>query len=60
MNAAAQEIEPCTQWVLFALDAGRYALPLASVERIVRAAEYTPLPLAPAAVLGAVIRSSRR
>ena len=54
MNAAAQARDPGIQWVLFALDAGRYALPLPSVERIVRAAEYTPLPLAPAAVLGAI------
>jgi purine-binding chemotaxis protein CheW len=41
-------------WVVFALDAGRYALPLASVERIVRAARVTPLPRAPAIVLGAI------
>jgi purine-binding chemotaxis protein CheW len=54
MNAAAHAFEPGTRWVLFALDTGRYALPLASIERIVRAAEYTPLPLAPAAVLGAI------
>ena len=54
MNAAARELEAGTQWVLFALDSGRYALPLHSIERIVRAAQYTPLPLAPAAVLGAL------
>ncbi|MEJ0084761.1 MAG: chemotaxis protein CheW [Pseudomonadota bacterium] len=54
MNAVAHGFEPGTQWVLFALDSGRYALPLPSIERIVRAAEYTPLPLAPAAVLGAI------
>jgi purine-binding chemotaxis protein CheW len=54
MSAAAQDFEPGAQWVLFALDSGRYALPLASIERIVRAAQYTPLPLAPAAVLGAL------
>jgi purine-binding chemotaxis protein CheW len=54
MNAMARESAPGTQWVLFALDAGRYALPLAAIERIVRAAEYTPLPRAPAAVLGAI------
>jgi purine-binding chemotaxis protein CheW len=54
VNAAACELEPRARWVLFALDSGRYALPLHSVERVVRAAEYTPLPLAPAAVLGAI------
>jgi purine-binding chemotaxis protein CheW len=54
VNVAAPELEGGTQWVLFALDSGRYALPLHSIERIVRAAEYTPLPLAPAAVLGAI------
>lgn len=42
------------RWVVFGLDAGRYALPLAVVERIVRAAHITPLPLAPPAVLGAI------
>lgn len=54
MNAVAREPVTGSRWVLFALDAGRYALPLASIERIVRAAEYTPLPQAPAAVLGAI------
>jgi purine-binding chemotaxis protein CheW len=39
---------------VFALDAGRYALPLNAVERIVRAAHVTPLPLAPPVVLGAI------
>ncbi|HTU67349.1 MAG TPA: chemotaxis protein CheW [Steroidobacteraceae bacterium] len=42
------------RWVLFALDAGRFALPLAAVERVVRAAEVTPLPKAPDVVLGAL------
>ena len=42
------------QWVVFALDNGRYALPLASTLRIVRAAEITPLPSAPSLVLGAL------
>lgn len=54
MNAAARESATCARWVLFSLDAGRYALPLDSVERIVNAAEVTPLPLAPEAVLGAL------
>ena len=43
-----------TQLVVFGLDAQRYALPLASVERIVRAVETTLLPNAPAIVLGAI------
>lgn len=42
------------KWVVFSLDAGRYALPLAAVERIVRAVEVTPLPSAPPIVLGAI------
>jgi purine-binding chemotaxis protein CheW len=54
VNAVAREAETGARWVLFALDSGRYALPLATVERIVRAAQYTPLPLAPAAVLGVI------
>jgi purine-binding chemotaxis protein CheW len=41
-------------WVVFSLDAGRYALPLAAVERIVRAVEVTHLPAAPRVVLGAI------
>ena len=36
------------------LDEQRYALPLAVVKRIVRAVEVTPLPEAPAIVLGAI------
>jgi len=42
------------RWVVFLLDQGRYALPLDAVSRIVRAAEITPLPRAPRAVLGAL------
>jgi purine-binding chemotaxis protein CheW len=34
------------------LDAGRYAIPLAAAERVVRAAQVTPLPAAPGLVLG--------
>jgi purine-binding chemotaxis protein CheW len=40
--------------VRFTLDAQSYALPLESVSRIVRAAEVTPLPLAPDLVAGAL------
>ena len=42
------------QWVVFGLDTGRYAISLATVDRIVRAVYVTPLPLAPAIVLGAI------
>lgn len=42
------------QLVVFRLDAQRYALPLAVVGRIVRAVEVTPLPEAPAIVLGVI------
>lgn len=40
--------------VVFRLDGQRYALPLAAVERIVRAVEVTPLPDAPPIVLGMI------
>lgn len=40
--------------LVFRLGAQRYALPLEAVERIVRAVEVTPLPGAPAMVLGAI------
>jgi purine-binding chemotaxis protein CheW len=40
--------------MVFSLDAGRYAIPLAATERIVRAVEVTPLPAAPALVLGVI------
>ena len=43
-----------TQLVVFRLDEQRYALTLAVVERIVRAAEVTPLPKAPTIVLGVI------
>jgi purine-binding chemotaxis protein CheW len=42
------------QLVVFTLDEQQYALPLAAVERIVRALEITPLPKAPEIVLGVV------
>ena len=42
------------QLVVFRLDGQRYALALAAVERIVRAAEVTLLPNAPPIVLGAL------
>jgi purine-binding chemotaxis protein CheW len=43
-----------TQLIIFRLDAQRYAVPLIVVERIVRAVEVTPLPRAPAIVLGVI------
>ena len=42
------------QLVVFTLDEQQYAIPLAAVERIVRALEITPLPKAPEIVLGMV------
>jgi purine-binding chemotaxis protein CheW len=41
-----------SNFVVFLLSGQRYALPLEVVDRIVRAAEVTPLPEAPAGVLG--------
>jgi purine-binding chemotaxis protein CheW len=40
--------------LVFQLDAQRYALPLGVVERVLRAAEVTPLPKAPAIMLGVI------
>jgi purine-binding chemotaxis protein CheW len=54
MNAHARKVAGEGRWVQFGLDAHRYALPLQDVERIVRAVQVTPLPLAPKVVLGAV------
>jgi purine-binding chemotaxis protein CheW len=42
------------QLVVFRLGERRYALPLAVVERVVRAVDVTPLPKAPPIVLGAI------
>ncbi|HZV98987.1 MAG TPA: chemotaxis protein CheW [Methylophilaceae bacterium] len=46
--------EITSQYVIFTLDGQRYALALDTVERIVRAVEVTPLPEAPAVVLGVI------
>ena len=43
-----------TQAVLFRVENQRCALPLDSVERVVRAVEITPVPGAPKIVLGAI------
>jgi purine-binding chemotaxis protein CheW len=40
--------------VMFSLDEPRYALPLSSVERVVRIVEITPLPKAPEIVMGVI------
>jgi purine-binding chemotaxis protein CheW len=53
------KLEPIAQWVVFCMDAGRYAVPLSAVERVVRAVQVTPLPQAPAAVLGVIDVSGR-
>ena len=42
------------QWVVFGLDACRIAVPLLAVERVIRAAQVTPLPLAPGTVIGVI------
>lgn len=42
------------QLVIFHIDGQRHALPLAAVERVLPAAEITPLPGAPAPVLGVI------
>lgn len=45
-------MSPVDRYVLFSLDAGRFALDLDVVERVVPALEVTPLPNAPDIVLG--------
>jgi purine-binding chemotaxis protein CheW len=47
------------QLVVFTLDEHRYALSLSAVERAVRMVEITPLPKAPAIVLGAINLAGR-
>ena len=42
------------QLVIFTLDAQLYALPLASVQRVLHMVEVTPLPNAPEVVLGVI------
>jgi len=53
-NSVPRPTREITQWVTFHLDDGRYALPLAAVERIIRAVYVTQVPLAPSVVLGAI------
>lgn len=45
--------------LVFSLDESRYALPLATVDRVVRAVEVTPLPKAPEIVLGVINAQGR-
>ena len=47
-------MNPWEQLVVFSLDAQRYALQLSVVQRIVCAVDVTPLPSAPAIVLGVI------
>jgi purine-binding chemotaxis protein CheW len=54
MATSTPPLGETAQWVMFGLDTGRYAISLATVDRIVRAAYVTPLPLAPGIVLGAI------
>lgn len=49
-----QVLDGWTRLAAFALDHQRYALPLAAVQGVTRAVEVTPLPKAPAIVLGVV------
>jgi len=53
-GASASAVNDLAQLVVFRLDERRYALPLAVVEQVVRAVDVTPLPRAPAIVLGAI------
>jgi purine-binding chemotaxis protein CheW len=53
-NAAARLAGSEARWLTFVLDAQRFALPLETVERVIRAVEITALPLAPDAVAGVI------
>lgn len=53
-DSGGRGLDDVLQLVIFSLDAQRYALPLAQVQRVVPAAEVTPVPAAPAIVLGAI------
>jgi purine-binding chemotaxis protein CheW len=55
-NTTARQAVPGNRarWVVFRVAGERFALPLESVVRIVRAAQVTALPHAPAVVLGAL------
>lgn len=59
LSEMAIEMGELRQFVVFHLDGQRYALPLAAVERIVRAVEVTVLPNAPAMVLGVMNMAGR-
>jgi purine-binding chemotaxis protein CheW len=56
MSAAprVQRRRSTARLVVFRLDAERYALPLAAVERVVRAVAVTPVPKGPDIVLGVI------
>jgi purine-binding chemotaxis protein CheW len=54
MTSPAPSSGETAQWVVFCLGESRYALPLAAVDRIVRAVHVTPVPQAPDIVLGAI------
>ena len=59
MNAATAAVRAGMQLVVFRLEARLHAVPLAAVERVVAAADVTPLPGAPRAVLGAIDLAGR-
>jgi purine-binding chemotaxis protein CheW len=50
----ATRLRFASRWLVFSLDAQRYALPLESIQRVVRAAAITPLPQAPEFVAGVI------
>lgn len=55
MTGSIVTIPDASVWLLvFRIDSHRYALPLSAIERVVRAVAVTPLPNAPALVLGAI------
>jgi purine-binding chemotaxis protein CheW len=59
MNERELPHEKRLDLLLFTLETQRYALHLSAVERVVRAVEVTPLPRAPAIVLGVVNAQGR-
>ncbi len=51
---SGHNLEGMRDIVVFSLDEPRYALPLASVDRVIRIVEITPLPKAPDIVMGVI------
>jgi purine-binding chemotaxis protein CheW len=54
MSAAARQLFVQARWLAFTVESQRCALAVESVVRVVRAAQITPLPLAPTVIAGVI------